>query len=57
MSNYCDENGNMVDDFGDIVEETLDAWAVRESLQDAQRGAAGGHSEGRGHPGEGQGRP
>ena len=57
MSAYVDENGLLIDDEGNPVEETLDAWAVRESLQDAQRGAGNGYSEGRGHPNEGQGRP
>ena len=39
MSAYVDENGLLIDDEGNPVEEPVDAWAVRDSLQDAQRGA------------------
>lgn len=41
MSAYVDENGLLIDDEGNPVEEPVDAWAVRESLQDAQRWAYG----------------
>ena len=57
---YEDPNGLIIDEYGEVVDSPDmpdDAFAVRESLQDAQRGAASGHSEGRGHPSEGQGRP
>ena len=42
MSNYVDPNGQIIDEYGEVVDSPDmpdDAFAVRERLQDAQRGA------------------
>lgn len=38
MSCYTDENGVLIDDEGFPVQEPLDAWEVREQLQNSPRG-------------------